>query len=118
MGEITYLWEEEVNCPKVNPLTLIGITKGPRNKGKAVIEEEEEILRIEQAPREEVNMEAQKINEVPTVPLHTSAMEEVPSHELEASVQPGADLKKLGTSIHLGTLLLGIQGISLSKLKA
>ena len=82
MGEITYLWEEEVNCPKVSPLTLIGITKGPRNKGKAVIEEEEEILRIEQAPREEVNMEAQKINEVPTVPLYTSAMEEVPSHEL------------------------------------
>ena len=62
MGEITYLWEEEVYCPKVSPLTLIGITKGPRNKGKAVIEEEEEILRIE--------------------PLYTSAMEEVPSHEL------------------------------------
>ena len=33
MGEITYLWEEEVNCSKVSPLTLIGITKGPRNKG-------------------------------------------------------------------------------------
>ena len=82
MGEITYLWEEEVNCPKVSPLTLIGITKGPRNKGKAVIEEEEEILRIEQAPREEVNMAAQKINEVPTMPLYMSAMEEVPSHEL------------------------------------
>ena len=47
-----------------------------------MIEEEEEILRINQAPREEVNMAAQKINEVPTMPLYTSAMEEVPSHEL------------------------------------
>ena len=47
-----------------------------------MIEEEEEILRIKQAPREEVNMAAQKINEVPTMPLYTSAMEEVPSHEL------------------------------------
>ena len=47
-----------------------------------MIEEEEEILRIKQAPREEVNMAAQKINEVPTMPLYTSAMEEVPSQEL------------------------------------
>ena len=27
-------WEEEGTCPKVSPLTLIGITKGPKNRGK------------------------------------------------------------------------------------
>ena len=25
-------WDEEETCPKVSPLTLIGVTKGPRNK--------------------------------------------------------------------------------------
>ena len=25
-------WEEEETCPKVSPLTLTGVTKGPRNK--------------------------------------------------------------------------------------
>ena len=27
-------WEEEETCPKVSPLTLTGVTKGPRNKKK------------------------------------------------------------------------------------
>ena len=27
-------WEEEETCPKVSPLTLIGITKGPKNRRK------------------------------------------------------------------------------------
>ena len=27
-------WEEEETCPKASPLTLIGITKGPKNRGK------------------------------------------------------------------------------------
>ena len=34
LGDISYLWEEEIKCPKVSPLTLTGITKGPRSKGK------------------------------------------------------------------------------------
>ena len=27
-------WEEEETCPKVSSLTLTGITKGPKKKGK------------------------------------------------------------------------------------
>ena len=34
-------WEEEETCPKVSPLTLTGVTKGPRNKKqKGIIEVE------------------------------------------------------------------------------
>ena len=33
-------WEEEEECPKVSPLTLTGVSKGPRNqKKKGVIDE-------------------------------------------------------------------------------
>ena len=35
--------EEEETCPRASPLTLIGITKGPKNKGKEIeVETEEE----------------------------------------------------------------------------
>ena len=27
-------WEEEETCPKASPLTLTGVTKGPKNRGK------------------------------------------------------------------------------------
>ena len=36
-------WDEEETCPKVSPLTLTGVTKGPRNKKqKGIMELEEE----------------------------------------------------------------------------
>ena len=36
-------WGEEEVCPRVNPLTLTGVTKGPRNKKhKGIIEVEVE----------------------------------------------------------------------------
>ena len=36
-------WEEEETCPKVSPLTLTGVIKGPKNRGKEKeIETEEE----------------------------------------------------------------------------
>ena len=34
LGGVEGDWEEEKTCPKVFPLTLIGITKGPKNRGK------------------------------------------------------------------------------------
>ena len=34
LGGVEEDWEEEETCPKVSPLTLTGITKGPKNKGK------------------------------------------------------------------------------------
>ena len=36
-------WDEEETCPKASPLTLTGVTKGPRNKRqKGVVEVEAE----------------------------------------------------------------------------
>ena len=60
MQELAYYWEEEISCPKVSPLTLTGITRGPKNKRKEkplVEEEREEAPRLEQniEPTEEAN---------------------------------------------------------------
>ena len=36
-------WDEKETCPKASPLTLIGVTKGPRNKKhKGIVELEAE----------------------------------------------------------------------------
>ena len=48
LGGVQGDWEEEENCPKTLPLTLIGITKRPKNinRGRqvdAVMEEEEPV---------------------------------------------------------------------------
>ena len=48
MGDVEGDWEEEENYPRTSPLTLTGITNGPKNKGrkreaKAAREEEENI---------------------------------------------------------------------------
>ena len=62
-------WEEEEECPKVSPLTLTGVSKGPRNqKKKGVIvevdsrEENENVIQEEDtllvADQEEENPEA------------------------------------------------------------
>ena len=49
-------WEEEENCPRTSPLTLIGITKGPKNRDREreaeVAREEEEHIEINQMQRE------------------------------------------------------------------
>ena len=42
-------WEEEETCPKVSPLTLTVITKGPKNWGK---EKEVEVEKEEGDTRE------------------------------------------------------------------
>ena len=42
LGGVKGTWEEET-CPRASPLTLTGITKGPKNKGKEKeVETEEE----------------------------------------------------------------------------
>ena len=62
-------WEEEEECPKVSPLTLTGVSKGPRNQKKngVIIEvdsrEENENVRQEEdtllvADQEEEDLEA------------------------------------------------------------
>ena len=50
LGGVEGVWEEEETCPKASPLTLTGITKGPKNKSKEreaeVVREEEENIEI------------------------------------------------------------------------
>ena len=47
-------WEEEEECPKVSPLTLTGVSKGPRNqKKKGVIVEADSRNENENAIHEE-----------------------------------------------------------------
>ena len=48
------VWEEEEECPKVSPLTLTGVSKGPRNqKKKGVIVEADSRDEDENAKQEE-----------------------------------------------------------------
>ena len=52
LGGVEGDWEEEENSPKTSPLTLTGITKDPKNKGREreaeATEEEEENIEINQ----------------------------------------------------------------------
>ena len=57
-------WEKEETCPKVSPLTLTGITKGPNNRAKEneveVEKEEGETIEIEQVQFESSTQEYQE----------------------------------------------------------
>ena len=63
LGGVEGDWEEEETCPKTSPLTLIGIIKGPKNRGKekeAEIERDEgENIEIEQIQFESATQEHQ-----------------------------------------------------------
>ena len=57
LGGVQGDWEEKEKCPRTSPLTLTGITKGPKNRGRgrvveAVREEEEEQREIQQPQQE------------------------------------------------------------------
>ena len=43
------VWAEEETCPKVSPLTLIGVTKGPKSRKR----KELEIVEVAEKPQEE-----------------------------------------------------------------
>ena len=51
LGGVQGDWEEEENCTKTSPLTLTGITKGPKNRGRGrqveAVREEEEPIEIQ-----------------------------------------------------------------------
>ena len=63
-------WEEEEQCPRVSPLTLIGVIKGPRNKKK------KGLVEAEAEPAEE--NEAREIEEIPE-DIPPAVAEEIPS---------------------------------------
>ena len=57
LGGVQRDWEEKEKCPRTSPLTLTGITKGPKNRGRgrvveAVREEKEEHGEIQQPQQE------------------------------------------------------------------
>ena len=52
LAKVKGSWEEEESCPKVSPLTLTGVTKGPRNKKQKRIIEIEIDLAEENDDRE------------------------------------------------------------------
>ena len=56
------IWEEEETCPKVSPLTLIGVIKGPKNKKMKEMEIVEVAEEPEEEKREQLRME-QILNE-------------------------------------------------------
>ena len=47
------IWEEEEECPKVSPLTLTGVSKGPRNQKKKGVIVEAESREEEENARQE-----------------------------------------------------------------
>ena len=57
LGGVQGDWEEEENCPKTSPLTLIGVTKGPKIKGREShvedVQEEEELTKLQQLQLED-----------------------------------------------------------------
>ena len=69
-------WEEEEQCPRVSPLTLTGVIKGPRNKKqKGLVEAEVE-------PAEE--HEAREMEAIPK-DIPPAVVEEIPSRMLPLS---------------------------------
>ena len=52
LGGVRGEWEEKENCPKTSPLTLTGITKWPKNRGRGsrveAVREEEEPAELQQ----------------------------------------------------------------------
>ena len=55
------VWEEEEKCPRVSPLTLTGVTRGPKGK------KQKEVVAADTEAEQEVNKENQgrEIEEVP-----------------------------------------------------
>ena len=51
LGGVEGDWEEKETCPRTSPLIVIGITKGPKNRGR---EREAEVL-IEKEENIEIN---------------------------------------------------------------
>ena len=64
LGGVEGDWEEEENCPRTSPLTLTGITKGPKNRGREreveAVGEEEENIEINQIQIDSVAQEQEK----------------------------------------------------------
>ena len=70
-------WEEEERCPRVSPLTLTGVTRGPKGK------RQKEVMVLDAETEQETNAETDR-----------REMEEVPD-----SILPEAEEESLGVSL-------------------
>ena len=89
-------WEEEERCPRVSPLTLTGVTRGPKGKRQKEVmvldaETEQEIdaetdtREMEEVPDSVLRkVEEEPLRTSPTYPLFPEVQEQVPTQE-EAS---------------------------------
>ena len=90
-------WEEKENCPQTSPLTLTGITKGPKNinRGRHVeaVREEEEPAEIQQPQPKGEAPELQKIHRSVS-PVLTFSPEERQVHQEQVE-----GLEPLGSNV-------------------
>ena len=102
-------WEEEEKCPRGSPLTLIGVTKGPKGK------RQKEVMVVDAETKQETNAEndRREIEEVPdsifpeveeeeplrvspTYPLFPEVQEQVPAQaEGSKSIERNTEIMKM-----------------------
>ena len=87
MGGVEGDWEEEENCPKTSLLTLTGITKGHKNRGREreaeVVREEEENIEINQMQLESEALEQEQgLNSAS--PILTLSPDVIQAHQEQA----------------------------------
>ena len=87
LGGVERDWEKEENCPRTSPLTLTGITKRPKNRGKEreaeVSRDEEENIEINQIHIDNTTQEQEQgLNSIS--PILTMSLEGRQAHQNQA----------------------------------
>ena len=84
-------WEEEERCPQVSPLTLTGVTRGPKGRKQKEVtvldaeteqetNEETDMREIEKVPNSVLpEAEEEPLRVSPTYPLFPEVQEQVPA---------------------------------------
>ena len=87
LGGVEGDWEEEENCPRNSPMTLTGITKGPKNRGKEreakVARGKEENIEINQIQLESEALEQQH-RQRSVSPILTLSLDVRQAHQKQA----------------------------------
>ena len=90
LGGVEGDWEEEKTYPRTSPLTLIGITKGLKNKGRErkaeVAREEEENIEINQIQIDNATQEQeQRQNSLSPILTHSPDLRQVHQEQAGSS---------------------------------
>ena len=103
-------WEEEERCPRVSPLTLTGVTRGPKGKKQKEvmvldaetgqeIEAETDIREMEEVPDSilpEEEEEEEPLRTSPKYPLFPEEQEQVPAQaETSRSIEGNAEIMEM-----------------------